>query len=159
MSRSRNLGRLLPDPSGIMPVDNIKNGSVVQVVQNSYSTATSTTSGSFIYSGLSAIITPTLATNKILILVTAAMQGTGNGGIGLAIYRNSTIVMQDTQPYISGYWIYGNNWRLKIPLSYMDSPNTINALTYGVYMQAYQTTTIMSTENSPSYITLMEIKS
>ena len=76
-------------------------GHVVQVVNHSYTTNTSTTGGYADAGGSSFTITPTSATNKILIMADTSLQFTGGGGErpsgAAAINYNGSIV----DPYSS----------------------------------------------------------
>ena len=65
-STSQNTSAVI---SGKLPTAKLPAGSVLQVVQATTSTEVSTTSTSYVSAGLSASITPTSSSNKILILV------------------------------------------------------------------------------------------
>jgi len=93
----------------------------------------STTSSSFVSTGLSASITPTSATSKILIQIS------GNVDVDAAttqltynIYRNSTRLSPAT-----GFGIvYNSAGRVQAPLGliYLDSPATTSSTTYTLYI-------------------------
>ena len=63
-------------------------GSVLQVVNATYSTYTTTSSSTFADTGLTATITPTSATSKILVLlnVNGVAKETGNTGCALRLF-------------------------------------------------------------------------
>ena len=140
-------------------------GSVLQVVQATYSTATSTTSTSFVDGGLSGTITPKFATSKILVLVSTYTQvgGDGDNGMGLQLVRGSTAVWTIASNAIylyngNGGVNYANN---QSGTAYLDSPATTSATTYKVQMRSDGTgssnTVTMQAQNATSTITLMEI--
>jgi hypothetical protein len=111
-------------------------GKVLQVVQTSTNTETSITSTSLTDSGLSASITPSSATSKILVLITQEYQmqriAAGNVGIGYALLRDATtVVTQDAGFIYSDYagttYIVNRNM---LAYNYLDSPATTSSITY-----------------------------
>lgn len=132
-------------------------GKVLQVVSATTSTEVSSSSGTYVDSNLTATITPTLNTSKILVLVSqngcraAAQYG------GVRLVRGSTTISQmDT--YLA--YAAGGTAQVAISANYLDSPATTSATTYK--------TTIASPSGSPSFavqkdnvamsmITLLEI--
>jgi len=112
-------------------------GKVLQVVQNSMSGQFTTTSGSFVTSGLAASITPTAATSKILILVTCnnSVITVSAAHTWITVYRNSTNLGSGTPTAL--YGIYGGstgNLQGNGNISYLDSPATTSSTTYTVYV-------------------------
>ena len=108
-------------------------GSILQVVQTATSIFTSTTSATFASTGLSAAITPTSSTSKILVLVMANYYGTGYQ-TQATIYRDSTNLAGANGMLMlnsSGFWS-------PLHMSYLDSPATTSSTTYAVY---WRTTT------------------
>lgn len=108
-------------------------GAVLQVVNTFYTTQTSLTSTSYTdITGYSASITPTSATSKILILVSANVSHNPSTGGTLAILRGSTNI---TNTY--GFWFYagGNNTDysgMAAVMNVLDSPATTSATTYKI---------------------------
>ena len=146
-------------------------GSVLQVVQGSYSTYTTTTSTSLVSTGLTASITPKFSTSKILVLVNPNMAiyyGTAAiATLQLQITRGATqILYQDRAIAINagtggGGVIYS---AVSLGLSVLDSPATTSATTYTLNFAVangsmsgrindYNSTT----STNGSTITLMEI--
>ena len=72
-----------------IPKAALPTGSVLQVVQGSYSTQTTTTSTTYVTTNLSATITPTSASSKILINYTVGDVGTTNpnNGVSITLFR------------------------------------------------------------------------
>lgn len=109
---------------------------VIQVVSATYSTETSTTSTSFVTTNLSASITPSSATNKVLILVT----NTGNlGAITTAyytIYRGTTAGTNlGSASGLAGF-TGSTGERVPIACAAVDSPSTTSATTYTFAMKS-----------------------
>ena len=132
----------------------IATGKVLQVVQGSDSTQLSTTSTSLVDVGLSASITPSSSSNKVLIIVDAQGQFGSNTGFGNAIVRGSTVVFQ-TNTY-SNYDSGATQTNTRASYCYLDSPSTTSATTYQLYYKGSTTTTI-NTDSGVGTITLMEI--
>ena len=135
---------------------------VIQVVSASYSTATSSTSASYIDTGLTATITPTLNTSKILVLLAqnGAYKDTGSttGAIGLKLLRAGSDIAQITTNGLytdTNMMLYGSSYAL----SYLDAPATTSATIYKTQFQRTSglgNATVQIT-SSVSTITLLEI--
>jgi hypothetical protein len=149
--------------SGYVPYANLPAGSVLQVVAGSYTTTASTTSTSFVDTGLSLAITPKFATSKVLILVTQCglekSSGSTQNCIDIGLFRSAT------QLASSGFYgIYTNSTLpLTIPsatLFYLDSPATTSSTTYKTQFRnplAASTVYVQSGGSPASTIVLLEI--
>ena len=139
-----------------------KAGNVIQVVNATTSTQASTTSGTFQDTGLSATITPSSSSSKILVIW--AINGTYSGaGIGIEtnLVRASTqivytenIAARDGAGNDAGSGTSGG--------TYLDSPATTSAITYKCqYRSRNGSGTVYVQETgssaSTSMMTLMEI--
>jgi len=132
-------------------------GSVLQVVNATYGTATSSSSTSFSATGLTASITPKFSTSKILVIVNqnGIATGTAFTGMSLQLLRGATdltlFATQTSYQTISLYTSAGT--------SYLDSPATTSATTYSTSQAlTYGAGTVISqSANAVSTITLMEI--
>lgn len=133
-------------------------GSVIQVVNATYSTYTSTSGTSYVDTGLSASITPSSASNKVLVIVHQSECTNSNSSVGLAlqVLRTSTSIIV-VGPAI-GYGISGAN--ASISTAYLDSPATTSSVTYKTQFKLNSATGIAAVQNdsATSTITLMEIK-
>jgi hypothetical protein len=137
-------------------------GSVLQVVNATYSTATSTTSGSLVNTGLTATITPKFATSKILVIVDQVGCGKQtSSNLALALIRNSTTLINFET--IGAYTNTSNpNYIGTCSANYLDSPATTSATTYKTQFSSGDGTTAVWVQqiNGPSCtstITLLEI--
>ena len=139
-------------------------GSVLRVVSAVVASATSTQSQAFINTPLALAITPTSASSKILILISAPIysQSGGTYSARYAIFRGtvSGANLGNSSTGFANIWS-GGGTALSITMSmmYLDSPNTTSSQTYTVGMRNEgnsQTSEIMSS-NTPATITLMEI--
>lgn len=144
-------------------------GTILQVVFGSYSTQTTVTATTFADSGLSASITPTNATSKILVMCSLNLSQATNQGGGIRLLRGATTVFDPNPTDGTGpYGIYGGssaNYGY-YPLNYLDSPATTSSTTYKIQMRAYTTgyTASLAINGAPavptpgtSTITLMEV--
>jgi len=147
----------------VIPKAALPTGSVLQVVTGSTSTSVSTNGTTYLDTNLTATITPTSATSKILVLVSqnGITKGPGANGAGakIQLLRGSTVLMK-----IQGYAGYTEstsyNWIGGVSASYLDSPATTSATTYKTQFgneQAVAAFVNVNNDNSTSTITLLEI--
>lgn len=138
-------------------------GKVLQVVQSVYSTDTTITSTSYTDTGLSATITPSAATSKVLAIVSLSHTTDEVGSLVYALAQ-SNLVRTSTQIYeattILNYIPGSNGVGLgtNSSYSYLDSPSTTSATTYKVQSKCVTgTQSIISDGNTDSSLILMEI--
>jgi hypothetical protein len=138
-------------------------GSVLQVVNGTYSTQTSSSSSTFADTGLTATITPTSASSQILVLVnqTGCGKQTSNTYLQLRLLRGATVISNFEQ-------LAGNtssttqNFFGSSSVCYLDSPATTSATTYKTQLASGGNAAVVYTQvlvgiASMSTITLMEI--
>ena len=138
----------------------LPSGTVLQVVQGSASTSVSATS-SYIDTGLTATITPSSTSSKILVMV--QQQGCkatliSTGCLDMKLQRNSSDIYNFAIAYFYGY--VSTEFRSDISGCYLDSPSTTSATTYKTVFKANNggTSTVQNDgANTVSTITLMEI--
>lgn len=157
----------LPAVTGtILTTTSPKAGNVIQVVQVSYSTLTSTTSGTFTDSGLTASITPTSSSSQILVLVNQQIRvnksGAADTGYGFRLVRGSTTIFTRDDSATAQYYTTqaGTSADLRFPntIIYLDSPATTSSTVYKTQINSFNTSTVAAQHGSqPSTITLMEI--
>lgn len=141
-------------------------GKVLQVVQATYDTETTTTSSTYQDTGLTATITPSLATSKVLVLVSQHLQITRNGtsAEGSAnLMRGATQILARSSNSFAIGGVSGDLLnRQYTSTTFLDSPATTSATTYKTQMSALSSATIKaqntgSVSNTTSVIILMEI--
>ena len=139
--------------SGVIPDANAPSGSVVQVVQGTYTVQQSTTSTSFVASGIAGSITPSSSSNKVLVEV--SLNGvTTSASCFYTIYRDSTNLGIGTNNcFAVTSSTAGDN---SINLRFLDSPGTTSSVTYTVYYKV-SSGTGYTTVQGGSVITLSEI--
>ena len=132
---------------------NLPTGSVLQVVQGTYSTSTTISTGTPTSTGLTATITPTSATSKILVLITDQIRTSGGYG-QFYFYRNSTNVytVWASFNYSSNAGAYSGT----LATNYLDSPATTSATSYTLYFSNVSGITAQI-DGTVATITLLEI--
>ena len=133
---------------------------VVQIVTTTTSTGASSTSTSYADTNLTASITPTSASNSILVFVNHAgtRKGGGDTGVGLRLVRGSTTLATfETTAGFTG----NTNFNQIGAASYMhlDSPATTSSTTYKTQFNNLNAagTTVVQVDNAISSIVLMEV--
>ena len=160
---SPNLASKISVPNLQLP-----SGSVIQVVQGTYSTTTVNASTSFVDTGLTATITPTSTSNKILVLVDQQHYVARNTNalniLKIQLYRDATLVYNHARKAGIAAGTAGNGYiELYSPVNihYLDSPATTSAITYktmnGAYTDANSGEVASQSNNEISTLTLMEI--
>ena len=118
--------------------DKLGTGAVLQVVQGIQTTTTTiSTTGSWQDVGLSAAITPSSSSSKILITVTGSQYNDSNDQTaGATIFRGSTNLGHANQGFMPTYINWGNgggdDLQVACSVTYLDSPSTTSATTYSV---------------------------
>jgi hypothetical protein len=96
---------------------------VLQVVSATYSTTVSSTSATFVDTGLTASITPQANTNKVLVLVNQSVYTNATGiDVNVQIVRGSTVLQTCNAVINIGVGTY--------VVHYLDSPASSSTLTY-----------------------------
>lgn len=166
-------------PSGVTLTNNGSAtgfGKVLQVVSSTYTTHESTSNvGSFVASGLTATITPTSSSSKILVNMNCQISNQGTNPPQIAIYRGGSVATAlvgtgatGSQANATTAGIYALSYSMSNAVfTGMDEPSTTSATTYTVYWASYAQTTYMNRpyDNAnafynvmvPSTLTLMEI--
>ena len=149
-----------------IPKAALPTGSVLQVVQGITTTSVTSTTSSFSDTGLTASITPTSATSKILVIVTQntslGFNGSGEPYGSLKIVRGATDIFapaNETMTYMRAAEYAGAirmaNYQ---SFTYLDSPATTASTTYKTQQKLGSGSTfITQSGSSPSTIILMEI--
>ena len=113
-------------------------GKVLQVIQDTQTSATTSSSSTYADTSLSVSITPSSATSKVLVLVNGTCgrsNANSSQGIGLKLVRNSTDIQQihELNTYTGG----SLRFETTFSAAYLDSPATTSATTYKIQLAAY----------------------
>jgi hypothetical protein len=139
-------------------------GKVLQVVNATTQTGAGNSTSTYADTNLTATITPTSATSKILVLVSqnGCGKNTSDTSVNLILLRGaSTIVTAES----AGGWTNStaHNYIGGISINYLDSPATTSATTYKTQYKSYgnnarvYVNTGQGATDSTSSITLLEI--
>ena len=154
-------------------------GKLLQVIQTvKTDTFSSTTTGSDVdITGLSVSITPSSASNKILVTYDTNISGSNAGYSGnVHLKRDSTKIYQgdaegsrtrSTQFFITRNDTIGHLQEIKVHGSFLDSPSTTSSITYKISVNSINTnftvnktmydTNTTAVARYPSSITVMEV--
>ena len=142
-------------------------GKVLQVVQGTTTTSTTVASTTYADTTLTATITPTLATSKILVLFAQhayAYRATDAVGLGIRLLRGATSIYDIGAPQpisILAVGATGLDFETVVNGSYLDSPATTSATTYKTQGKVSSTAnsgqSIFQQSSGISTITLLEI--
>jgi hypothetical protein len=133
-------------------------GSVLQVVQTVLTGSVSTASTADVSSGLTASITPSSTSNKILLMVAGGKAYIAGGAhVIVTAYRNgSTLGSGARSTPIEGSANGANH-----SLNYLDSPSSTSSVTYTIYYRSSTGATAYFADSNTygnATLTLMEIK-
>ena len=134
-------------------------GSVLQVVHGTTSTQVDTTSSSYVDTGLTATITPSSTSSKILAIYSPSLyQAVTGSAITLQLVRGSTSIA------VHGYALYASGSLVisHVAATHLDSPSTTSATTYKIQMATGDSFNVSAnyddgSGDTHSTITLMEI--
>lgn len=138
-------------------------GSVLQVVNATFGTYVTTASSTYADTGITASITPTSSTSKILVLVSCAGCGKSgaNTALGLKLLRGASVLI--TIDNSAGYnQLTSQNDVGSVTSCYLDSPATTSSTTYKIQFANINATGTAFVNDylstiPTSTITLMEI--
>jgi hypothetical protein len=125
--------------NSIIPVGGVasgQGGGIIQVVSSTKTDTASSTSTSFTDTGISASITPSSSSNKILIVTSVYWSHSGSPAMVLNLVRGSTNI---SQPAVTSGSHAGTvaAWVNALSMSshtitFLDSPNTTSSTTYKI---------------------------
>jgi hypothetical protein len=153
--------------TGTIAAARLPAGSVLQVVNGTYATLVSNATSTYITTGLTASITPSSTSSKIMIFANMVGVGknsnTASNSVSLRLYRGASSIIGFED--IGGYTATSlQNYVGTCATTYLDSPATTAATTYTVYFASpvnaatvYVQNYYNAQANATSTITLMEI--
>jgi len=134
-------------------------GKVGQVINGTTTTEVVTSSSSFQDTGLTASITPSATSSKILIICNMAGVGkSGDGFVTLKALRDSTDILANFENRGGDTNTSNTNKVGSCSFTYLDSPSTTSSTTYKVQVKSNGNSYAQTGDSNPqSTITLMEI--
>ena len=134
-------------------------GHILQVVQGSNGDSVSTTSTSWVASTLTATITPSSTSSKILVHYSTNTYGADGAQGASTIYRDSTELTGHSNGCTYSWKDGARGFSPHIG-SWLDSPSSTSALVYKIYFRSVNTNQVdLPTEHDTTFssITLMEV--
>jgi len=135
-------------------------GKILQVVNSVYSTEGTSTTNTFVDTGLTATITPSSATSQILVFV--ALNGVGKASSDTAV--NTQLLRGATVLALTSYFAAYSQSTAQtgvggIPVTYLDSPATTSATTYIMQYMSWGSSSRARVQETgaTSTMTLMEV--
>jgi hypothetical protein len=128
-------------------------GAVVQVVAGTSSTQVSSTSATFVDSGLTVTITPTSASNKILLMASSPFEvsrAASSCYAYTAFLRGATVITGSDAITLGSNQGTGSETGVvnQLNMIYLDSPATTSATTYKVQMKTLSSAQVRSQSNN-----------
>lgn len=156
-----SLGITFPVTAGSASAVQASSGRVLQVINTTYATATSTASSSLVDTGLSLSITPSSTSSKVLVFVNISGLFSSSATVGqFTITDGSNNILLNFEG-LTAYGIAANLSYGEVGTNYLHSPATTSSFTYKVRMKNVAGTGIsintITSGVSTSTMTLMEI--
>jgi hypothetical protein len=155
---------ILSGDTGV-PASGMPTGSVIQTVNALYSTQVATTSTSFVTTNLTATITPTSSSSKILVVYSLGDVGCipPSDGAAFALYKNGSAIGQPLYSRVNYNDTSASESQMitAVSGSYFDSPSSTSALIYAIFFRNNSgggTTTQVFRDGTQGSLTLLEIK-
>jgi hypothetical protein len=155
-------GITFPVTAGSASAVQASSGRVLQVVNATYSTSAGNSTSTYADTGLSASITPSSSSNKILILINQSglykISGNNNNSVNVKLQRGSTDILVFARAY--GYTGSAlDNISGSASCCYLDSPSTTSSITYKTQFANFTNSASVTVQanGESSTITLMEI--
>ena len=144
----------------IIPVNGVPTGGgggIIQVKQSLYNTYVTFNNSSFAaLSGFTVDITPTRSDSKILIILNLLLEARSSSIIAVELTRGGTEIFTNEGGY-RGTSSHGGY----ITMTYLDSPSTTSAVTYGVQTRSsngdYTLNNYIGAGPANSFLTVMEV--
>lgn len=123
-------------------------GNILQIVQGTKTDVASVTGGTFADVGLSAAITPSSASSKILVLVQANIGSNSGFSMKSRLMRGSTAIHvgdaasnrpRATAEFTGCYASIAEYNAVPLSMNFLDSPSTTSSITYKVQYAVYTT--------------------
>jgi len=111
-------------------------GKILQAVQATQNTSFTTTSTTYVSTGLSLSITPSSTSSRILLITSFLVEANATGVGYYTIFRNGTTnLCTGTVNYFANYIFQSSQTGDTLAFNYIDSPSTTSATTYVIYMR------------------------
>jgi len=135
----------------------IGGGKVLQVVAGTHATEVSSSSSSYVTTGITASIAPSATSSKVLIIAnTTGRKETAASNGNYTIFKASSDLDSTGNGFARVRDDAGGIF-CNAPIVHLDSPSTTSSTTYTMFMKSSSGSVFSSVSDSPSSIILMEI--
>ena len=140
--------------------ETITAGKILQVVSATSTSPKSTTSTSFVDTNLSASITPSSSSNKVLVLVQGQMYIATDGGQAITTILRGTTNLGNSDRGMMQHSDFEDRFQANDSMIYLDSPSATTSTTYKVQIKVYSGshTIHFGVDATPQTMTLLEIE-
>ena len=133
-------------------------GGVLQVVQNTSTSAHTGTATDWTSTGFSVTITPKYVSSKVLLNINATVSASANAvQPRFSIFRGTTNLGEAGRGFGQIYIASGGLNQSHVSTSFLDSPNTTSATTYTVYMRTNLGTYVWGADSGTQTFIAQEI--
>ena len=133
-------------------------GGILQVVQNTSTSAHTNTATDWASTGFSVTITPKSASSKILLNINATVSASANAiQPRFSIFRGSTNLGEAGRGFGQIYIASGGLNQSHVSTSFVDEPSTTSATTYTVYMRTNSGTYVWGADSGTQTFIAQEI--
>lgn len=134
-------------------------GKILQVVQATYSTQATNSTATYADTGLTASITPSSSSSKVLVMVTNNFEKSAGSGDNACIYklvRASTDIFETT---FMGYQGSASRLIQGFAMQYLDSPSTTSSTAYKLQFKNFNNGSLVYSQvnGATATIILMEV--
>lgn len=139
----------------------VSTGKVLQIVHGSTTSAASTTAAAQTASNLSADITPSSTSNKILVMMSTSIYNSQAAAqSSTTIYRDATN-LGTADRGIMQFSDFTNRFQANCTMTLIDEPNTTSSVTYKLYFRNISSgmgATYIGVDSTPQWVTLLQIE-
>ena len=137
----------------------ISTGKIIQIVQGTSTTATDSSTQSFVATNLTASITPSSSSNKILIIASGCYDLNGNARQAeFAVYRGSSNISGGSGTSFCRPYSDSSRAISTVSVNQLDTPNTTSSTSYTIRIRATSAGAVeFISQSTEAYIQLMEI--
>jgi len=136
-------------------------GKILQVVNATITGVNSTTGTTYVTSSVTAAITPSSTSSKIIVMVCSSVYISGaNQQASTTIFRGSTNLGNSARGIVQ-YWDTGDLFQGNATMMLTDSPSSTSAVTYALYfrkLSAGGAAVYIGVDNTTQFITLLEVQ-
>ena len=149
------------DTNSVIASSKLPAGSIRQVVNATITGVNSTTGTTYVTSSVTAAITPSSTSSKIIVMMCSSVYISGaNQQASTTIFRGSTNLGNSARGIVQ-YWDTGDLFQGNASMVLTDSPSSTSAVTYALYFRKLSSggdAVYIGVDNTTQFITLLEVQ-